>query len=119
MPETPDPLTAELDAIEGRQEHGDLREFATADSPRLLKLARDVLTLHQPGSFTVLGALCKKHKVYRHFSVTPAEAERASSCPECVAAICVSCTCGAQDLEHCAHRLAVSAALLGEEPGHE
>ena len=36
MPDAPDLLAAELAAIEQRQEHGDLREFATADSPRLL-----------------------------------------------------------------------------------
>jgi hypothetical protein len=44
MPD-PDALAAELAAIEQRQEHGDLREFATADSPRLIELARDVLVL--------------------------------------------------------------------------
>ena len=43
MTDASDLLAAELDAIEQRQEHGDLREFATADSPRLISLARDVL----------------------------------------------------------------------------
>ena len=43
MTDAPDLLAAELDAIEQRQEQGSLREFATADSPRLLSLASDVL----------------------------------------------------------------------------
>ena len=43
MPDAPDLLAAELAAIEQRQEQGSLREFATADSPRLISLARDVL----------------------------------------------------------------------------
>ena len=35
MPDASDLLAAELDAIEQRQEQGSLREFATADSPRM------------------------------------------------------------------------------------
>jgi hypothetical protein len=38
-------LAAELDAIEQRQETGSLFDFATADSPRLLKALRSVLEL--------------------------------------------------------------------------
>ena len=40
-----DPLAAELAAIEQRQEYGDLREFATADSPRLLAALEAVRTI--------------------------------------------------------------------------
>lgn len=45
MPDAPDLLAAELAAIEQRQEHGDLREFATADSPRLLAALEAVRTI--------------------------------------------------------------------------
>jgi hypothetical protein len=45
MPADPDPLAAELAAIEQRQEHGSLREFATADSPRMLKALRRINAL--------------------------------------------------------------------------
>jgi hypothetical protein len=41
----PDALAAELAAIEQRQEHGGLREFATADSPRMLKALRRINAL--------------------------------------------------------------------------
>ena len=56
MAPEPDRLAAELAAIERRQEHGDLREFATADSPRLLAALKAVLDLcagHEyiPGQF--------------------------------------------------------------------
>jgi hypothetical protein len=44
VPDT-DALAAELAAIEQRQEHGDLREFATADSPRLLAALEAVRTI--------------------------------------------------------------------------
>ena len=39
-----DQLTAELAAIRDRQENGDLREFATSDSPRLIAALEGVLT---------------------------------------------------------------------------
>jgi hypothetical protein len=45
MPPGTDPIAAELTAIEQRQEHGDLREFATADSPRLLAALEAVRTI--------------------------------------------------------------------------
>ena len=44
MPD-PGPLAAELDAIEQRQEQGSLREFATADSPRMLAALRRISAL--------------------------------------------------------------------------
>ena len=70
----PDPLTAELDAIEHRQENESLHEFVTADSPRLLAALRKVLKPHQPGARVVLGNLCDHHEVCRHFSITATEA---------------------------------------------
>ena len=42
MPDT-DPLAAELAAIEYRQENGDLRDFVTHDSPRLLAAVKAAL----------------------------------------------------------------------------
>jgi len=45
---TADMLAAELAAIEDRQENGDLRDFATSDSPRLLKALRAVAEVHVP-----------------------------------------------------------------------
>ena len=49
--------------------------------------------LHQPESrIMVLGALCKDHEGYRHFSITSTEARRASGrCPDCAATANVSC----------------------------
>ena len=44
MPDT-DPVAAELAAIEYRQENGDLRDFVTHDSPRLLAAVEAVLAL--------------------------------------------------------------------------
>ena len=43
-----DPLAAELAAIEYRQENGDLRDFVTHDSPRLLAAVEAALKFHQP-----------------------------------------------------------------------
>ena len=45
MPDASDLLAAELDAIEQRQEQGSLREFATADSPRMLAALRRISAL--------------------------------------------------------------------------
>jgi len=84
-------------------------------APRLLAAVEAVLDLHQPGPVVVLGALCKEHEAYRHFSITGAEAERARACPDCEAIICASCTCGHHDFERCAHRQAITTELLGEE----
>ena len=44
----PEPLAAELAAIEYRQENGDLRDFVTHDSSRLLAAVERVLKFHQP-----------------------------------------------------------------------
>jgi hypothetical protein len=87
---------------------------ARTDLPRLLKMA-EAVALHQPGPFAVLGALCKEHEVFRHFSITSAEADRARACPECAAVICVSCTCGQPDREHCPTYRAIAGELLTEE----
>jgi hypothetical protein len=124
MPDT-DPLTAELDAIGERHEHmrsrygyvAGLLALAGAkdDLPRLLKVAEAVLALHQPAPFSVLGALCEEHEVFRHFSITAVEAERARACPECSAVVCVSCTCGQADRERCPTLLAIAGELLGKE----
>jgi hypothetical protein len=82
-------------------------------APRLLAAVEAVLELHQPGLFVPLGGLCKDHEVYRHFSITSDEADRARACPDCTATVHLSCTCGSDSFDRCAHRHAITSALAG------
>ena len=126
-----DPLAAELDAIEGRQEHGDLREFATADSPRLLKLARDVLALHAKIPLYALsvrefdtqepprvwcGHTYEETENSRHVQ---ADSGDLVCLDKPVGDVCGGCCDDSGEREEwpCPTVLAVSAALLGESPG--
>ena len=54
----PDPLAAELAAIEYRQENGDLRDFVTHDSPRLLAAVEAALAIHRTDERALLCAGC-------------------------------------------------------------
>jgi hypothetical protein len=116
----PDPLTAELDAIEHRQENGSLHEFVTADSPRLLAALRKVLKPHQPGARVVLGNLCDHHEVCRHFSITATEAAGVMACTDCKADVYQSCTgCGTHvSVDKCPVRTAITRELLSKEADH-
>lgn len=86
------------------------------DAVRLLAAVEAVLAQHQPGRIVVLGAVCSRHEAHRHFSITSTEAADVMACPDCSAAVYVSCTgCGTQmRLDSCPARTAISAALLRE-----
>jgi hypothetical protein len=109
--ETPDRLTARLDQIRRRQAMNN-----HSDCAALLGAVEAVLKLlHQPGPVVVLGALCKDHRELRHFSITGTEADRLRDCPDCSATVTLSCSCGHHDFERCAHRVVITAKLLGKE----
>ena len=90
-------------ALAGMRERNDqwiasmaLTEASVNDSPfgdlrRALAAVEAVLEMHQPGRIMVLGALCKDHEGYRHFSITSTEAARNRACPDCAATANVSC----------------------------
>ena len=90
----------------------------TTAKDRLLAAVEAVLALHQPGPFVLLGALCKDHAVYPHFSITSTEADHVRECSDYSASVSVSCTCGHPDIERCPHREAITRELLGKEDGN-
>ena len=103
----PDGLTAALGQIRNRAEQitrehdpadciADLGGTCTGhDAERLLAVADAVLELHQPGSIAIAGALCPRHENHRFFSISSTEAADVEACPDCPAAVYVTCTgCG-------------------------
>jgi hypothetical protein len=97
---------------------GDYLPAALARHSRtLLAAVEAALKLHQPGCVTILGALCKRHRSHRFFSITSTEADDVRSCPDCAATVYNSCTgCGPQvSVDSCPTRNGITAALAGKE----
>jgi hypothetical protein len=134
MPETPDPVAAELAAIEDRLEHAvklaetfgehaDLREFAAKDAPRLLGAVGAVLVRHQPKTVTVR-EMCSAHAwgTKAGHSVSLAKfRDEVDACPDCTSREQVECTgcnpeCPDDNVwENCPERAGITAKLLGKE----
>jgi hypothetical protein len=130
MPPEPDFLAAELAAIKQRSailgEPGAAYRTligraqcldSAADVPPLLAAVDRVLKLHQPGARVVLGALCDRHEVCRHFSITATEAAGVMACTDCKADVYQSCTgCGEHvNVEKCPVRTVITGELLSKE----
>jgi hypothetical protein len=124
MPDTPDPAICIAEIRE------DVRSGWTAEArdrirevhvPALLAAVEGVLAQHQPGRAVILGALCTRHEAHRHFSITSAEAADVMACPDCAAAVYVSCTgCGPQvPLDSCPARVIISRELSGKRRVNE
>jgi hypothetical protein len=109
---TPDPLAAYLNNLGKRN-----RAFGEGaeEIPRLVAALEKVLEQHQPGRVLITGALCPRHENHRYFSITGSEAASVRDCPDCAAAVWVSCAgCAPQiPVDSCPARTAISAALLG------
>lgn len=122
-----DTLSAELDAIRDRHWHSFAPGAARArlieaaeDVPRLLTAVDAVLAPHQPGPFTIIGKLCKRHESHRYFSITRTEAAGVRDCADCTASLYTSCAgCGQYvSLDSCPVRSPILAALTGKEHDH-
>jgi hypothetical protein len=110
-------LAAAADAADQRAWRIAAQIYGTLKAHALLAAVEAALKLHQPGCVTILGALCKRHRSHRFFSITSTEADDVRSCPDCAATVYNSCTgCGPQvSVDSCPTRNGITAALAGKE----
>lgn len=113
-----DRVAAELALILDHQENGDLREFATRDSPRLLALAEGVLKLHRPQDKPVHSwdHICPEHSDKHGFGHL-GRLRQMRDCPDCRfsdVTVCRHCSCP-NDEWPCPTYLVAAAALLRGE----
>ena len=119
----PDPVRVYLAEVRGDLHSGysekAIGRIREQHIPALLAMVEGVLAPHEPGRVVILGGLCARHESHRHFSITSTEAADVAACPDCTAAVYVSCAgCGLPvRWDSCPVRKAITCELPGGDSG--